>query len=80
MKARDIEVGVTFVGEIDWERGLGSHRTPFDIDDNRVLFRVEVGENPPACYVSHASMSLADFAAWARDRAPAKEPSAAPSI
>lgn len=80
MDIKDIEVGVTYVGAIDWDRGLGDHRTPFDIDDNIVLFRVEVGDNPPACYVSRASMKLDDFATWARERLPAADQSPAPSV
>lgn len=78
MEAEDIEIGVTYTGTVDWGRGLGSHRTVIGIADDLVSFRVEVGDHPPSCYISHANMRLAEFAAWASGRVPASSPS--PSI
>lgn len=66
MNVSDIQVDKTYVGAIDYKRGLGSHRKVLshDVADGIVTFKVIVGPNPPAAYVSLATMGAAEFAAW----------------
>lgn len=68
IETSELRVGDTYRGPLDHSRGLGGVRTIFDIDGPVVLFRVEVGDAPPVCYISHASMKTDDFAAWADER------------
>lgn len=68
MTLDDIEVGRTYTGPVDYKRGLCGRRKVLAIDRQAdlVMLRMEVGANPPVCYVSHANMGLAEFATWAQ--------------
>lgn len=74
MSVSEIKVGVTYIGDVDYKRGLGSRRTvvEHDKDCGCVTIRNEVGDDPPECYVALANMGVAEFAAWAQREAPAK--------
>lgn len=62
-----LQVGTTYIGALDHNRGFGAHRTLIQIDPEArvVSLRNEVSTPPPNAYVLLGTMGLDEFAAWA---------------
>lgn len=77
MRIEDIQVGKTYEGPRDERKGiLGTrrvisiHAEPLMNGERLLTFAVEPGPNPPASWISHSSMDVAKFAAWAEREVP----------